>query len=481
MAFYSKNHFFIILTLFSIAFNFYHHAVECKPLEFEMELNEIKQNKISNNSLSKIIIKESLDLRVLPQEVLTIKICLGSPQQCFNVIYDTGSYHLWLASYDSIGCASCKSFDYSKSKTFEKKYNKIILNYLTGTAKGWEVTDYLKIDENYSKINWLLAEYVVFNVEGADGIIGFARDYEPSFDNSYVDEEFSFIESLYLSNTIDKRVFSQNYTNKDLTKAKLYIGEYTNDFSSLDKFTYCNVIQSDPFFSNMKLKNLWACRLSYLIIGNPSIDEFYINSHEINTRAVFDSGSNYIMAPMETFPVVKEMFRKFVECGDDIYFAEGVKVFSCAEHFDTNLLQNFSFIFNGYAYTVPSNKLFKEFVYYGKKVLIFCIIFKSDLDFWLLGQYFLRNFHILFDNERNIIGFNGEKEYITDFTPITDDNDFYLSDHWEILLIVIIFTIMLVGFGGFLCYKRYRRGLLVGNNSNLVNSGIVSDNYYNRF
>jgi len=472
--------------LYCVTINFLLFKISAKLLEFELNVTKIplKESIKYSNFTNDIISRQIVPLHVINQEVLTMQVCLGTPEQCFNVLYDTGSYHLWLASKYSLGCYSCKLFDEDSSSTFERKNNLLIIKYVTGSATGYEAIDYLKINGRSKKFSWLLALSVEFNLEGVDGIIGFAREYAPDRANSYVSEKFSFIDSLLQAKIINRKVFSQVFTDEDFTKAKLYIGEYPEDFSNSKNYSFCNIINKDSFLSQSNIKNLWACRLSYILIGSPKKINFHKQSFKVDSRAVLDSGSNYILASYDMAYVLKEIFLNFSECYDDFDASSGIKFFSCSENFDLSKFPSFSLILNGYAYTINSKRLFKEIILNGHKNFMFCIIFSKRMDFWLLGQYFLRNFHILFDYEKSIIAFNGNTDYITDFRKYTDDNDYYEFDYWlQIFLLFLVIAVLVLWMMYFVFKKcaNYANEDVDPNNL-LSRSGIINNRYYfNRF
>jgi cathepsin D len=448
-----------------------------------MELKEIKIENDGNSSYPNIISKYVTPLNVVPAEILTIKICLGTPKQCFNVVYDTGSYYLWLSSKNSIGCESCKNYDEYSSTTFEKSANLITIKYVTGMSSGFEATDYINLDDGsfIFKMSWMLATFVNFKVEGADGIIGFGREYSPTSENSQATNRHSFINSLYEGKIIKKKVFSQVFVDEDLKKAKLYIGEYAEGFSQ-DHKTFCNVYKSDSLFDNHNFKGVWTCRLSYLLIGDTNVTNFYKEAHSVNSKAILDSGSNFIFAPFDLIEEIKKVFSKFPECKNETDLNSGISVFYCSENFDTSFFPNFSFIFNGYGYTVPGKRLFKKIDANGEKILFFTFYFDRGFNYWLLGQYFLRNFHVLFDHEKDVVGFTADNQYITDFTKYTTDNDFYLSDHL-FLMISIFLMVVLVATITIICFTKKRNTEII-NQANTIQpiSGIENDqNYYQKF
>jgi len=460
-------------------------------LVFDMELKHIKNDHIYGkndfsstlSSSSNVISKHILPGGISTTEIFTLKIALGTPEQYFDVIYDTRGYHLWLTSEEFQGCVNCKIFDFTKSSTFQKTDFRRTIKHDDYSILGFEVSDKINILDKKFRFDWFLADYVNLRLNDADGVIGFARNFTPVEGNSFVSTKFSMLDALFNQNIIEKQVFSQVFTDADHTKAKFYIGEYPEFFSDSSNYSVCNVIKSEHFLAKTTLKNLWTCRLSYILIGDAKSDDFDNISHKLNSRAVFDSVSNFISAPYEVLEIIQTSFNIFEHCIIEFDTDTGVESILCPKEFDVSLAPEMSIIFNGFAYTIPSSKLFREFIVNGQKRLAFVINFSKQLDYWIIGQYFMRNFNMLFDKDRNVIGFNGEKEYIRDFSKFTTDDDFYLSEHLSIIILSAIIALFIIGSITFMCVfymKRKRDQLAKNQRRKSSKTGIINEsgNYH---
>jgi len=94
---------------------------------------------------------------------------------------------------------------------------------------------------------------------------------------------------------------------------------------------------------------LWTCRLSHIIIGIP--EEIKTNGIKIYSRAVIDSGSNFIYAPEDA----KELFIGYFANTTCELRAEWQILgygFYCNSTFNFNSLPPLSFVLNGMAYTL---------------------------------------------------------------------------------------------------------------------------------
>ena len=443
----------------------------------QFEINSNGNSDISNYSEQ----ENSIELNHLSQDLATFKMCLGVPEQCFNMIPDTSSYHLWLPSYNSTGCRTCNHFNKTFSTTFRSLNDTVKLSYETWKLSGAEVSDNFEYKDKSVKLNWVLGYVLQFDEEGADGILGLAREYTTGDDDLHsVNEKFSFLDALYNNKLIDKKVFSLKYhDDEDPNKGKLYLGKYSEEFSSLDKFSFCNVYKSDEYNSRHPLKNLWTCRLSYILIGGNKLEDFKSHSHMVNKRAIFDTGSTYIQGPFSILPILKKAFENFKECKFDTDSLSEIIMIYCKENFDVSVVPSFSFIFNGFGYTITSDKLFKDVIYNGEKSLLFRIRLNKNLDYWILGQSFLMNYHVLFDKERSIIGFNGDRKFITDFTSITDENDFYFSDHLFAFLNLYVWAVGISVVAYFICVKKFKGMYERQDSNNYENLNSLNENLDN--
>ena len=99
--------------------------------------------------------------------------------QDFNVILDTGSVNLWVPKIGSKDQAIiAHHYDPSKSSSSSSTSETFEIQYGTGSTKGNYYSDYINFITN-SAYNVLFgaATETVFDVEGADGIMGLAKNY----------------------------------------------------------------------------------------------------------------------------------------------------------------------------------------------------------------------------------------------------------------------------------------------------------------
>lgn len=374
----------------------------------------VKTSKISSFSLEGATL---LDLARLRDGLYTIKLSIGNPTQEFEVIVDTGSFLLWIPS------SKCKVCYYNKNKLNEEKSMSLVKNsefmelrYISGRIAGNIAYDLIKFSSNNDsfslnlqipKFKFLLSNQVEAPIK-VDGIIGLSRKY------TKYDPSFSLIDYLYTNKIIKRKIFSQKIEDEDVD-SRFTIGNLPKEIQDdIGNFTKCSTIKF-----NYSVDSYWACNLNQILLVKKegfqsqfSIDKpkaFQITNEQ--KPVIFDTGSNVILAPIE----LADKFR-------DIFFRELIDNKTCMMLDDDNSSSGFrcnkdanfenfpiiKFVFdNNFTYDLNTKDLFIE-SYNG---YMFRIIFsKVPGNGWLLGQPFLKQYHMVFDHEDNSVGFYPKKK-----------------------------------------------------------------------
>ena len=341
---------------------------------------------------------------------------IGSNEQSFNLVLDTGSYILWVpikGSDDKHRISHHYNPDKSTTsieldESFEEEYG-------TGYCSGNYYSDIFKyINKTDFLIKFGAAEETDFNVEDSDGIIGLAHYYE--------DESLSFIHMLKKYKITDSLSFSFKF-EKDLSigmSGKLIIGKH-EDFSS-DKVATCPLLKLD---GNANI--FWACEMSSFGMENSK----YQDDYQKNYQVIFDTGTNIIMLPKSYY---FNMERKFRQSGcEAIEIDDSIQIFCSYK----NRL-DFKLTINGYIFTIPKDLIFYEAYnnyYYSR------LVFSDDM--YIIGNPFFLIFHTLFDKENEKLYFYPENHKFLE----NDDSNISEIIFGIILLIIIIVCL------GYLIYK----------------------------
>jgi hypothetical protein len=368
--------------------------------------------------------------KVLSDELLTLTMSFGTEPQEFNLIYDTGSFVTWVKG---------ERFNEQDSTTYSNTKKKKSIVYGTGSSEGSLVKDTLSFNNSTVKdFSWMLSTNAKFDITGADGIAGFGR----RFRDQEIKENYSVIHQLKEKGLIDKKIISQKYTNDSYLEANMYVGDIHTDFKTTSLGSGdCKCLNSDPVFSRMSVKDLWTCRMSYLIIGDPN--NFKGNAQKYHIRATIDSGSNFMTFPTDPFKKkFDEYFINRQKCNYGKYW------YSCPL---TAKDPEIYFVLNGYAlkmrYQIEgARKYFK-------------VTFDNNWDIVLLGQFFMKDFHVLYDWEENKVKFTplfGENMMIN-VRDYTTDNDFIFSDYWILWLCLGIGLLLVLIIIAYCCYKKKLR------------------------
>jgi len=410
----NKFNYFCLLLLLSftncvieIPFN----IVNVKGIPKYKNIKILEPNEYPNNSNNTILANEGNG--IINRNILflaTVKI--GSDNQQFNLILDTGSYIAWVPKVGSADSHTIqRHFNPSTSttstntqKTFQQKYG-------TGYCSGYYYKDYFKyINDKSFSIQFGVADKTELGVDNGDGIIGLAHYYP--------DETISFIHMLKKAKITDSISFSFKF-DFEKKNGKLYIGKH-DDFSSA---VTC------PLLTYTDMYNIyWACQVSGFGLKSTNYEK---SSSRTYTNIIFDTGTNILLLPLDYLMDLDSYLSKF-GCQKNKNEDNGYQIV-CT----TYDLPNFTFNINGNTFMIPYYYLFyKSSSYYVSNV----VFEKSDL--YIIGSPFFLSFHTFFDKEN-------EKLH---FYPMKSE---FLNTHINVISIiaVVIIIILIVAGLTYLCYK----------------------------
>ena len=371
-----------------------HNAFEKYPLPNVTKLTiekEVEVQTIFGPKMRKL--KEEIhgNITKLECQLFAAEINIGDGQ-IFNVILDTGSVDLWVPGEGSVDQYHIDHhYNPNASETCRELTDTFKIQYGTGNTEGRYYTDYISfITDDIFPIKFGVADKTNFDVDGADGIMGLAKQY--TLDQS------SLILTMYMKNKITTKSFSFKYFPEDYVE--MYLGEEHSDFNK--EINPNNTADCQLLNKGVYDKLLWTCRLYNF--GLISEDREQNASTTYSKSFLFDTGSNTMMLPLEILTNLERqlpLFECFIttlkEYGDD------VKLIGCS---DKDKLPNI-FIEVGDNYLI----LDRELMYFEDQENSLYILnaqFQDKMDIALIGQPFFRLFHTRFDLENKRLKFYTE-------------------------------------------------------------------------
>ena len=395
-----------------------------------------------SNLINKTLLIENGGTKLNKNLLFLAKVKIGSKNNEFNLLLDTGSIIVWVANIKSSNEHYIEHrFDPKSSSTcaFTKKtFNQ---EYGTGSCSGYYYIDNFKyINDIKFNITFGVADNTNFEIDKGDGILGLAHDYFGEYD-----ESMSFIHMLKEYKITDSKSFSIKF-GEDLdagVSGKLFIGKH-KDFMSDETIVA-------PLVNPWKKDNFWKCKINGIGFKN---DEGTLDVDQ-NYDMIFDTGTNVIILPYSYLPSISTTLPS-LGCGIEIS-SDGYYLIYCHKDY----LVDLRIKINNKILIVPSDYTFYELpsgFYYSR------ILFSNNNKINnIIGTPFFLAFHTLFDKENESLHFYPEKR---DFSE--DSNLFTII----VIILIIILLIVLLGFifYKFILWQRAKREM---------NRGFPSSNYNN--
>ena len=319
--------------------------------------------------------------------------------QDFNVILDTGSVNLWVPKIGSKDQAIiAHHYDPSKSSSSSSTSETFEIQYGTGSTKGNYYSDYINFITN-SAYNVLFgaATETVFDVEGADGIMGLAKNY-----SQYM---YSAIWTMNAKGYIPEKSFSFKYLENN--NVEMYIGGEHNDFSDTKHTATCQLLHKSVYDNLM-----WTCKLyNFGFLNN----DFTRNTTvSCGYNLLFDTGSNVMRLPKETLnSILKQPY--YFGCEKS---SEGsIDYLICPK----DNLPNIYIEVGDHYFIINSYEVFDKIK--GNENYRKLRVQFMDVQVSLIGQPFFMIFHTKFDYENKVLKFHttDEKAMIYSYAKPNDD------------------------------------------------------------
>ena len=331
----------------------------------------------------KLFIKQG-DTFVITNLIFLANVKVGSNQQNFNLLLDTGSSITWIPIKDSKDAFPIQNhFDPNASNTSRKTKDQFQINYGDGSlTEGFYYYDnFYYIDNKNFQLLFGLAEQTNFKGSswGADGLIGLGRNYD--------NRELSFIHMLNKGGVTTSRIFSlkfENNFNSQIT-GKLFIGQH-EDFSQ-------NNVATCPLERIDGRKDDWICKVKSL----SAISSFGTYQSYKKYNILFDSGTNIIILPMDYID----------DIGNNLFIQNKCSIVTKDNSFyrlictNINNLPDFRFEINNHAFIIPWEYIFVQ----KEDSFGSAIYFVTNIDHITVGVPFFFLFHTLFNEDVGQLSF----------------------------------------------------------------------------
>uniref|UniRef100_A0A4W2HHN4 Pregnancy-associated glycoprotein 1-like n=1 Tax=Bos indicus x Bos taurus TaxID=30522 RepID=A0A4W2HHN4_BOBOX len=301
-------------------------------------------------------------------------ITIGTPPQEFQVIFDTGSSDLWVASIfcNSSSCAAHVRFRHHQSSTFRPTNKTFRITYGSGRMKGVVVHDTVRIGDLVSTDQpfGLCLKDSGFKGIPFDGILGL------SYPNKTFSGAFPIFDKLKNEGAISEPVFAF-YLSKDKQEGSVVM------FGGVDHRYYKGELNWVPLIQ----VGDWFVHMDRITMKRKVI------ACSDGCKALVDTGTSDIVGPSTLVNNIWKLIRAR-PLGPQ-YFV------SCSA---VNTLPSIIFTINGINYRLPA----RAYIHKDSRGRCYSMFqenkVSSSTETWILGDVFLRVYFSVFDRGNDRIG-----------------------------------------------------------------------------
>ena len=416
------------------------------------------------------------------EDYIIAPLGLGTPVNFAPLQIDTTSYKSWVSSVKNEQNPSVFNYNVKESETGEESGEWDTVVDEEGTISGNVLYDKAYLGK-FEIDHFKFIEAVEFEDDFHDfrnGKLGLGNCH-------YADKgelEYCLLQRLKDNGSIDRRIFSiREYSD---THGELVIGDVTSVSKEKD-YPLLSLIDKDGYddIEDDEFKMGWITKISHVIFRNNSSSDnnlkkiFKNNIYIEDGLASFDSSSHYIEAPYSYINEFEEkMFEQYYPNVCRKVNDDGTYMFLCdKKRFEEirNINKDLTFIIvmDGNGFEIPMDFLFEQT---RQNDYEFFVHFKDyEQNIWNLGHPFFHHYTIIFDQDNQEIGVDGEKIY-----SLKDETEAELNSHksggwWKILLLVLLGLLILAAIFWIMRKKGINMRLDNGINPSLVDNESVDD------
>jgi len=305
------------------------------------------------------------------------QISIGTPAQNFEVIFDTGSSNLWVASIQctELDCLLHNKYDHTKSSTYVENGTNFNIDYASGPVSGFLSKDTvsvagLAVTATFAEITDVTGLGTAFAVGKFDGILGMA------FQSISVDNIPTIFQTMVYNKVVDEGVFAFYLPSTSGGTGELILG-------GIDPAHYTGTLAYVPLSS----ATYWEVALDDVTLGGASVSN--------TKKAVLDTGTSLLAGPST------EVSALAAKVGATP-FVNGEYTIDCSI---ISSLPDIAFVLNNVPYTLTGAQ-------YTLNVEGVCLFAFVGIDIpapagplWILGDVFIRQYYTVFDYSHQKLGF----------------------------------------------------------------------------